>query len=552
MSASPSQSSSNPTSSAVADDMVDLRQVAGALSRNSRLIAIVTGVSLVISSIYAFTRKPVWEGQFQIVVENNKSDSKGRLDQLVSSSSLLSNLAGGAGAGGGRLQTEVKILKSPSVLQPTYNFVKAKKAEAGENINNWTFQDWRDDNLEIELEEGTSVLNIAYRDTYRELVLPVINKISSDYQRYSGRDRSNSISNGLAYTKEQVEKFRQQASKSSRDLDAFAIRYGIANTGETVSSSGFDVSKIMGSDSAINSTSQLGSTGSFIPTSGQGDALSKLAGINQELIRRQQQFTSRDPGVLSLMRERDALRRYIEMTAGGSLTLLDKEPQTKDQAQELFLQFKELNRKAKRDIATLDLLERSLMSLQLEQARQTDPWELISTPTLFDKPVAPDKKRIIALGLIAGLVAGGGAALFTEQRTGLVYSEEELKRMLPCPLIKQLPEMGGSAWTDGTNLLAARLLAKATGNGAIGLIPVGNIPDDKLQAFSAELNRALKGRELIVSTDLLETSRCATQLLVASKGVVTRTQLLELRQKLALQGTPQAGWVLLDHELNLG
>ena len=89
--------------------------------------------------------------------------------------------------------------------------------------------------------------------------------------------------------------------------------------------------------------------------------------------------------------------------------------------------------------------------------------------------------------------------------------------MLPCPLIKQLPEMGGSAWTDGTNLLAARLLAKATGNGAIGLIPVGNIPDDKLQAFSAELNRALKGRELIVSTDLLETSRCATQLLVASK-----------------------------------
>ena len=36
------------------------------------------------------------------------------------------------------------------------------------------------------------------------------------------------------------------------------------------------------------------------------------------------------------------------------------------------------------------------------------------------------------------------------------------------------------------------------------------------------------------------------------KGVVTRTQLLELRQKLALQGTPQAGWVLLDHKLNLG
>ena len=48
----------------------------------------------------------------------------------------------------------------------------------------------------------------------------------------------------------------------------------------------------------------------------QGDALGQLAAINQELIRRQQRFTSRDPGVLALIRERDALRRYIEVTAG--------------------------------------------------------------------------------------------------------------------------------------------------------------------------------------------------------------------------------------------
>ena len=30
------------------------------------------------------------------------------------------------------------------------------------------------------------------------------------------------------------------------------------------------------------------------------------------------------------------------------------------------------------------------------------------------------------------------------------------------------------------------------------------------------------------------------------------TQLSQLRQKLALQGTPLAGWVLLDPDLNLG
>ena len=159
---------------------------------------------------------------------------------------------------------------------------------------------------------------------------------------------------------------------------------------------------------------------------------------------------------------------------------------------------------------------------------------------------------MVALGLVAGLIAGGGAALLADRRTGLVYSEDELKSLLPCSLIKQLPAMGGSAWSDAADLLAAGPLAQSPGNNPIALIPIGSIPNEQLHAFSKELKRALAGRELLVSTDLSQTSRCATQLLLTSKGVATRIQLSQLRQKLALQGTPLAGWVLLDPDLNLG
>ena len=55
-----------------------------------------------------------------------------------------------------------------------------------------------------------------------------------------------------------------------------------------------------------------------------------------------------------------------------------------------------------------------------------------------------------------------------------------------------------------------------------------------------------------MSNDLRQTSRCATQLLLTAPGVATRTQLSQLKQKLALQGTPLAGWVLLDPDLELG
>ena len=191
MSAPPSQATLYPIPSSENDDEIDLRQVTGALGRHRRLITAISCASLVASGIYAFTRKPVWEGQFQIVLENQgSSGSAGDLAQLVSSNTLLSNLTGITGSGKNKLETEVKILESPSVLKSTYDLVKAKKIKAGEDTSNWTFHDWRDKNLKIELEKGTSVLNIAYRDTDPKLVLPVIRKISNDYQRYSGRDRS--------------------------------------------------------------------------------------------------------------------------------------------------------------------------------------------------------------------------------------------------------------------------------------------------------------------------------------------------------------------------
>ena len=160
--------------------------------------------------------------------------------------------------------------------------------------------------------------------------------------------------------------------------------------------------------------------------------------------------------------------------------------------------------------------------------------------------------RIVAMGLFGGLVIASAAALVRDRRSGLVFSLDELVSLLPCPLIRHLPALRGSPWTDAADLLAAGPLAKAPKNGAIALIPIGNVPHEQLQAFSAELSRATQGRKLMVSTDLRETSRCATQLLVTSKGIATRTQLSQLRQKLALQGTPLAGWVLLDPDLNLG
>ena len=136
----------------LSDDEIDLRQVAGALVRQKVLIGGITIAAAVLSGMYAFNRKPVWKGSFQIVLENQNSGSGGRLAQLVAANPMFGNLAGfSGGAGESSLETEVKILESPSVLKPVYDFVKLSKAKAGEDVSAWTYPNWVKGNLLIEL-----------------------------------------------------------------------------------------------------------------------------------------------------------------------------------------------------------------------------------------------------------------------------------------------------------------------------------------------------------------------------------------------------------------
>ena len=526
----------------LSDDEIDLRQIAAALGRQKVLIGGITIAATLLSGLYAFIRKPVWEGSFQIVLENKSSDSGGRLAQLAAANPMLANLAGLADSADKiSLKTEVKILESPSVLKPVYDFVKTRKAARGVDVSGWVYKDWLD-NLSIELIKGTAILNLTYQDTDESLVLPVLERITKTYQEYSNRDNANSISNGLKFASEQSQILRAKANDSNRKLDAFKFTYGISdapNSGISVAANAFNAPQLNRFSSPLPQASQV------------EDPLTELAAINKQLTRRRQFLTDADPSVQRLQKERQAVLTYIDQTGGGLISIAGGG--TKELNREILLEYKELQRTATRDNAALIAMESELLSLQIEKAQERPPWELISTPTVLDSPVAPRKKLVVALGLLGGLVMGCGTALVREKSSGLVFSEDELKSLMPCPLIKHLPAGGRSTWIDATDLLAAGPLAQSSENSdsAIALIPVGKIPNEQLQAFSAELSRALQGRELLVSTDLRQTSRCATQLLLASQGVATRIQLSQLREKLALQGAPLAGWVLLDPGLNL-
>lgn len=571
--------SSTPNQSlrSIADDEIDLRQVGGALLRHMRLIGTIAASTLMLSALYAFLKKPVWEGRFQIVLQDNDSGSGGRLAQLAASNPMLANLAGLSGAGGpSNLETEVTILESPSVLKPVFDFVKAQRANTGNNIDDLNYSDWLDNSLTVELEKGTSVLNIAYRDRNPALILPVIDRISKAYQTYSGRDRSRGLSQGVIYLEQQLSKLQPKAEASMRAAQNYALANGLglqdglgANAAATASNPGGS-SVEASREAAQNKVNALrqqlaaaraaGDNRVYVaPQLEANTALyTQLQNLEARLQEKSALLRANDPAIQALERERRSLTLVInQQTVGllqGQLQTAKAQLASLSRPRDVILKHRELVRTALRDEKTVAELEGQLQALQLEKARQTDPWELISTPTLLDQPVAPRKGRIMALGLLGGLVLGSGAALVVDRRTDLVFSTDELQNLLACPLLKHLPALAPSAWSDAADLIAAGPLAAATGDGSIALIPVGAVPPDQLEGFATELRRALathpsNGRQLLVSTDLRQTSGCATQLLLTAPGVATRTQLTQLGEKLALQGTPVAGWVLLDTAL---
>ena len=121
------------------------------------------------------------------------------------------------------LNTEVEILKSPSVLLPVFNFVKMDKKSKGYDVKDWRYSKWLQDNLNIEIEKGTTVLNVSYEDTDKEIIPIILDKISKTYRKYSGSARSKGISKGINLLQKQLDKYKLKSLMSMTKKEKFSI-----------------------------------------------------------------------------------------------------------------------------------------------------------------------------------------------------------------------------------------------------------------------------------------------------------------------------------------
>tara|TARA_Y100001968_G_C19454192_1_gene771073 strand:+ start:6633 stop:8231 length:1599 start_codon:yes stop_codon:yes gene_type:complete len=511
---------------------LDLKLIFSALLRRKSIFAIVFG--LCISTSYIITKRtiPIYEGSFQIVIDDNSTGGG-------SSSATLGLLesTGIQTAADGTMKTAIKILQSPSVLMPVFEYLKEEKAKSGVDYSWMKYRHWIPNFLFIN-EKSSKVLDIFYRSADKDLILPVLNRVSKRYQDYSGRDRARGISQGIKYLEEQLIKMRKVSSISLMKFETFSNDNGLGpETGlpiavmpnVTIGTSGTLRSQANGLESIGDSSNEVTSTRTHTRYT---ELYKNLRILETLLIEKSTLLKDNDQSIIALKRRIKTMKEAL------------KRPQ------DILVKHRELERKAVRDEMTLSQLESQLQVLKLDKAKQTIPWELISKPTVIGSPISPNPKKNLSTGALMGFILGTIASLIADKRSGLIFNSNELKNLVPYPLLNELPLDPEYDWDECMKLIAKGPL-KSSSKEKISLLTIGNVSNEYLNLIASKLRKALTNSELIITRKSSDSLGIESKIILLELGTIKYNQLNDLIQKLEMQDVKPIGFILLNPDLKV-
>jgi succinoglycan biosynthesis transport protein ExoP len=114
----------------------------------------------------------------------------------------------------------------------------------------------------------------------------------------------------------------------------------------------------------------------------------------------------------------------------------------------------------------------SAMATSMELLQQGERFRIIDPPSLPVKPSFPDRLKFCAIGLIVGLALGAACVWLAEMMDDRVYSEMQLRKLLPVSILSELPLISGP--TDERERQHRDLIGWATTAGVITVILAGS------------------------------------------------------------------------------
>lgn len=388
---------------------IDLIKVLRILIRGKFFILSVCTFTTLIAIIRSFTETPIWEGEMNIVI---KSDNVENQNTNFRNFSFLREDSS--------QKTEQIILTSPSVLMPVFEYVKNYNEENNIQKDNFTFKNWVNTELSTSFEEDSTVMKISYQNSDKELIINVLNMISKKYQDYSKSNQEKKILNTINYLIIQRKDMIKKSNSSMKNLNKFTLE------------------------------NRLGDIDGFVKLSNQP--------INTKQSEKTKELNNEREQELNIPKSGERYSSQLALLENYETQYLDASTKLKPNSNylnqlknkinniksslkrpnEILIKYRELYREAYRDEILLSNIENNLQTLKIEKLKILEPWQIISSPTIGEFPVFPNKKVWVLSTFISTAIISSLITILREKLTGNIYEIDTLQSILDVIFIDNL------------------------------------------------------------------------------------------------------------------
>ncbi len=500
------------------DQDIDLRKYINIFIRRKNLFVITSFLITSFGVVYSIFKQPVYRGYFQIIVEKQTLE----VSALIERSQMLKKLNNYVGDVNSDNKTQEAILKSPLVLKPVYEYFQNEHNKI-KGFREVSYNKWLNRYLKIEFEDGTNILSIKFDDEDKDIIISTLNLISKSYQNYSMEDREKNIKNGIEYLEYQRAEYKEKSLKSLKALNEFSIKNGLVG----------DLDGIVEFESTMQKKDKK---------------------FNNNLDKTDSKLGLRYSSQFKLLEDNEA--KLLELSARlkpNSKTLetlkikINNLQESLKRPNQILLEFRELNRLARRDEEFLTNIEESLGILKLEQVKQLNPWQLITEPTIEDQIIAPKRIQITMITFLFSLIIAGALSIYKENKEEIIYELEDFSKIIPFNLkdifIKEFPNLNELIFKN----IFININSK---NKIIGLIVLN---DDLFKNKNSELPEYLITKykfRIIDMNSLVEIENLEKIIILAEPGKIKFTQLRLIISYLKTFDSKKFLWIFVNDKIN--
>ena len=553
------------------DDEIDLSEFFSSIYRNKKIIGFISILFLIFGFIFVSSKKKVWQGEFQIVLENNQKSQSSSLNLLSSNlSSIIDN-------GPNEIKTEITILESPSVLMNIFNYVKEQKI-SDISSNNLRFKTWKKNSINIGLEKGTNVLNVTYKDNNKDYVLPVLNKISDEYQNYSGQKKRRSIELSLNYLNEQLPIFREKSQNAILNLQKFSsendllfqnnmlISLGSLDTSQNAAfpeDYDIDLARIAAINQLrfldkklkkIQSIDENSDEVVFFASSLKNfppKFLEKLETIKNELSASKNIYRDSDIKIKLLNSQKNFYIKELKYVTIDFLksqkNITEAKLESTRRPPEILDQYRALVAKAIKEKLTLNKLEKEYRVILLEKAKYEDPWQLITKPTLLPNPVSQNKLLFSSISFLFGGFLSTLFCFLIEKKKGLIFGVNRLKNIADWPFLYLLPSNNNKIFFEYLELISNKY--KLEKNSNLAIFQVGDFDELSTKEINKFKDEKLDIKNIISSKEISDIINYKNIVFLVHSGITKEQELIDAYSKFELTNNNLLGIICLKYNL---